>query len=72
MRFLRAVLLVGVAVAVAGCTATAPQRAVRVAPKAEVRAEPARVPQAGEPVEAGIVPLTLEQERQISSVRRGS
>jgi len=29
-------------------------------------------PQAAEPVEAGIVPLTLEQDRQISGVRQGS
>lgn len=72
MSYLHALVLVGVAGVAAGCTTAAPQRPVRVAPKAEVRAEPARVPQAAEPVEAGIVPLTLEQDRQISGVRQGS
>ncbi|TWH27325.1 MULTISPECIES: hypothetical protein [unclassified Aminobacter] len=72
MSFLRALVLVVVAGVAAGCTTAAPQRPARVAPKAEVRAEPARGPQAAEPVEAGIVPLTLEQDRQISGVRQGS
>lgn len=72
MRFLRALVLVVVAGVAAGCTTAAPPRPVRVAPKAEVRAEPARVPEVTERVEAGIVPLTLEQDRQISGVRQGS
>ena len=72
MSFWRALVLVGVVGVAAGCTTAAPQSPARVAPKAEVRAEHARVPEATEPVEAGIVPLTLEQDRQISGVRQGS
>lgn len=59
MRFL---LLVAMMAACAGCT-TAPSPRAAVPVKPVVRAE---VP---EPIEAGIVPLTLEQDREISGVR---